>query len=262
MQTKTKIFIFLLLFLLGNISLWSQIEIDDSEPINPRKGVIYNKETSANFTLHTNGFALGINFGKLSKYYLTKYYQIDIGLLKHPKESRQSFRPNLYSGLVRPYIYGKQNHFLLIRGAMGNKRYLSEKARHRGLAVGVVYQGGITLGLLKPYYLDLRYRSDVGAGPLKSEKYSDENSDIFLDRFSIEGSSGFFKGFDEISIVPGINLKGGVHFAWGAYDQYVKAIEAGIMIDIFSKKVPIMIIEENKPYFINMYITLQLGKRK
>jgi len=42
----------------------------------------------------------------------------------------------------------------------------------------------------------------------------------------------------------------------------VKALEIGIMFDIFFKKVPIMVIDNNQPFFLNGYIILQLGKRK
>ena len=35
------------------------------------KGVIYETEMSGLFRLHTNGFALGMNYGKLKTYYKT-----------------------------------------------------------------------------------------------------------------------------------------------------------------------------------------------
>ena len=46
----------------------------------------------------------------------------------------------------------------------------------------------------------------------------------------------------------------------------LKAIEAGIMFDFYFKKVPIMVENdvidaENRPFFINLFINLQLGKR-
>ena len=52
---------------------------------------------------------------------------------------------------------------------------------------------------------------------------------------------------------------------WGAFDEFMRAVEAGIMIDIFPKKLPIMApvngVDENRPYFFNLYVSLQLGKR-
>ena len=42
----------------------------------------------------------------------------------------------------------------MLRVGMGAKRYFSEKAKRKGIAIGINYQAGVSLGLLKPYYLD------------------------------------------------------------------------------------------------------------
>ncbi|MEM8907273.1 MAG: hypothetical protein AAGD05_05450, partial [Bacteroidota bacterium] len=147
-------------------------------------------------------------------------------------------------------------------------RYFSEKAKEKGLAIGMSYVIGPSIGFLKPYYLDLFQLPNAnGEQVITSEKYSDENADLFLNTGRIFGSSGFSKGLSEISILPGIHAKAGVHFDWGAFDEFVKAIEAGVMIDAYFQRVPLMVdndeIEnaENRPFFINLYLTLQLGKR-
>ncbi len=68
-------------------------------------------------------------------------------------------------------------------------------------------------------------------------------------------------------MVPGLNFRAALHFDWGAYDEFVKALEAGIMADFYFKKIPIMVESpsvpnaENRAFFINLYLTLQLGKR-
>ena len=69
-----------------------------------------------------------------------------------------------------------------------------------------------------------------------------------------------------------------------AFDEFVKAIEVGVAADVFYKRAPILIhIDEetfnimniscpqlspdevqanpNRPFFINLYVTLHLGKR-
>ena len=69
---------------------------------------------------------------------------------------------------------------------------------------------------------------------------------------------------DELSILPGVHGKIAVHFDWGAFDQYVKAFEAGVMVDVFTKKAPIMIEvgdNQNRAYFINLFLNVQFGKR-
>jgi hypothetical protein len=97
---------------------------------------------------------------------------------------------------------------------------------------------------------------------ITTERYSEENASLFLDDTKIIGPASFFKGFGEISMVPGINARLGAHFSLGAFDRYVKAFEMGIMVDAFIRRVPLMVIEDNTPVFINGYLSFQLGKRQ
>lgn len=235
---------------------------------NEAKGIVYNKELSFDLKLHTNGWAIGANIGKIQSYYKTKFFNIEIGEIKHPKEYRHSFDyPNQFSGRTsKSFIFGKQNNLYAIRAGMGVKRYYSEKAKRKGVAVGISYEAGPTLGLQKPYYLDF-WRAQDGVNDIQiiSEKFDGTNADEFLNINRIYGASGFGKGFSEIRPVPGLHGKISVHFDWGAFDEFVRAFEAGIMVDAFFKTIPIMVDEvefaENRPYFINLYLTLQLGKR-
>ncbi|MEO1262100.1 MAG: hypothetical protein AAFZ15_25065 [Bacteroidota bacterium] len=248
--------------------LFVSATIQAQETIQPKQmdtnlGIVYNQEFALGMRLHTNGFAVGATFGKLKTYYLTKYFHFEIGELKHEKEFRQSFdTPTPIQGRIsRAFKYGKQNNLYVLRGAMGAKRYFSEKAKHKGVAFGISYEGGATLGFLKPYYLELR----AGDGRASvSTKYSEENADRFLDIFAIQGASGWSKGFSELSLLPGVHGKFAVHFDWGAYDEYLKSIEAGLMVDFFSRQAPIMVERnnvENNQLFLNLFIHLQFGKR-
>lgn len=228
------------------------------------QGILYKEERAFDLQLHTNGLAIAYNVGEIRKYYLTRYYHIGLGILKHPKEYRQAVNfqgGNLLLKSSSAFAYGKQNNFIVARAGIGEKRYFSEKAKRKGVAVGISYEGGFSLGILKPYYLNLNRVEPSGRGFIVSEKYSEENADLFLDINRIYGSSSFFKGIDEITILPGLHAKAGAHFSVGAFDEYVRAIEAGVMLDLYFKRVPILIIENNLPFFLNAYITLQIGKR-
>jgi hypothetical protein len=228
-------------------------------------GILYNKEKTIEFRAHSNGGTIGVHFGKIVTYYKTKYYQFDLGLLRHPKEIRQSISFNSGNPFARTsnsFTFGKQNHFLVLRGGVGEKIYFSDKAKRKGVAVGVAYEFGASIGLLKPYYLNLSRLEDNGfIDYISTEKYSEENKDIFLDDTKIVGPASFFRGFGQIKAIPGVHARLGAHFSVGAFDQFVKAIEIGIMVDGYFKRVPIMIIENNTPVFINGYLAFHIGKR-
>ena|SRR5687768_8806141 len=229
-------------------------------------GVLYNEERALELRVHTNGGSMGFQFGKIVTYYKTRYYEFDMGFIRHPKEYRQaiSFHTgNPYTRTANSFTYGKQNQLIVLRAGFGEKKYFSDKAKRKGVAVGINYQIGATLGLLKPYYLHLSRLEDDGfTDYVSTEKYSEENEDLFLDDTKIIGPASFFKGIDEVSIAPGLNARIGAHFSMGAFDKYVKALEMGIMVDAFFRRIPIMIIENNTPVFINGYLAFQIGKRQ
>ena len=252
-------FLFVLLF---GPPVVAQVTLQPKQMETRDVGVVYDEEFAVNLYLHTRGYGLGVILGKIKTYYKTSFYHVDFGMVKHPKEHRPDNQINQFNVLSRPYVFGKKNNFFALRVGKGAKRYLSEKAKRRGVAMGYSYQLGPSIGMLKPYFLDLR--GDGGNNPpiIESEKYTAENADRFLNPDFIDGYSGFWKGVGELDFIIGAHIKGGAHFAWGAYDRYVKALEVGLMLDIYLKKVDIMAIEDNSPVFANLYLNLQFGKRK
>ena len=278
---KIYIFIFTLLIIPSFLIAQSTRQFDEKD----NKGIVYNNEFTIDARLHTYGFALAANWTKIKTYYKSTYFQVEIGELKHQKDFRQnSDNQILNQGSPQSFILGKKNNLFVIRAGYGKKKYLSEKAKRKGVAIGLNYEAGVTLGLLKPYYLDIK-QSDQPDFPTRPEKYDSENPCNFLNPLGgIYGSSGFFKGIGEVRPLPGVHFKAGVHFDWGAFDEFVKAIEVGVAADIFYKRAPILIhINEetasimntscphlaplevqanpNRPFFINLYVTLHLGKR-
>jgi hypothetical protein len=254
--------IILLIFLGASSVIHAQYTILP-KPIGD-ESLVFEKEQIAEFRFHTNGFSLGYSVHQIETWYRTKYYYFDIGSLKHAKEYSQNFRffnQSLASASSRPFVFGKQNRLYALRAGLGTKRLFSEKARKKNVIVGISYEYGFTLGILKPYYLQLRRFEDGFDGEPVTEKYSEENADIFLDETRIVGGGQFGYGLDELKIRPGVHGKIGANFSWGNNDRLIKALEVGLMGDFFLSRVPIMILEENKPYFLNVYITLQIGKR-
>ena len=78
-------------FIIGLVSVNAQdVGLQPDQFADDNKGVIYNKELAFDLRMHTNGFALAANIGKIKTYYLTKYWQFEIGEIKHPKEQRHS----------------------------------------------------------------------------------------------------------------------------------------------------------------------------
>lgn len=231
---------------------------------NEKVGIVYNRETTFNIRFSTNrSFGFGMEWGRLRTYNKTKTLSLYLGELKHPKEQKQNAAPSLKRSL-RPFVYGKQNSLFVLRGSWGLKRYFSEKAKQKGVAVGMSYSFGPSLGLLKPYYLALNYsESGSPSGRPLFQKYSAKNDTVFLDNSKILGAGPFTKGFGEMSILLGGNASIAYHMDWGAFDEMVKALEIGLSVDVFARKAPIFVsADTNQQVFFNFFLNLQFGKRK
>lgn len=227
------------------------------------KGVIYNSEWAVEPRINTNGFSLGLLFGTIKKYNVTHFRKIELGYRKHAREHRRSGRQNAVGVPSGSYAYGKVNYLFPIRASIGTKRYFSEKAKRRGIAVGLSYEAGPTLGIMKPYLLRIVRLDASGENQIiTEERYTEDNAADFLDDTKILGKAGLFKGFDGFTIKPGISAKIGPHFAWGAYDESVVAIEVGIMLDIYFSKIELVATDDNQPYYLGFYLSAQFGRRK
>jgi hypothetical protein len=116
---------------------------------------------------------------------------------------------------------------------------------------------------MTPYYLEIGVsRTDLAK--VVSTKYTPETAKIFLEPNQIRGKSGIQKGLTQTKVIPGGFAQAGIHIDWGAFDEYVRAAEIGIQLDVFAKPLPIIIESpnvSNRPFFLNLYLSLQLGKR-
>jgi len=229
------------------------------------KGTIFSREAAGNIRVMGNGYALSAQFGDIVKYYQTTYYEFEIAYLKHPREHVQSSNLFTGNGFSRPsnsYAFGKQNSFYTLHAAYGNRRYLSDKEERKGVAVAYFWAVGPSLGLIKPYHLRVQSGIDAQGAAIQEEiAYSEENRSLFLDVNRIYGTAGLKKGWDKLALAPGGRVKGGLHFDWGILNKNVVALEAGLMVDLYFRQIPIMLTEDNHPYFVNFFVNLQFGKR-
>ena len=257
-MNPVKLLAVLSLFIVSDLIAQKQSDAVVQQSV--RKGVIYKNENSFDIAIHSNGLYLGYNIGKIKFYYLTKYIHFDIGMLKHPKEKRISQIYNQNNSLSR-YTFGKQNLLINIRAGRGLIRYYSEKTKRKGVAVGLRMEGGLTVGLLKPYYLDVLSEHD-GKVKTVAIKYSPETAADFLDPNHIIGESSFWKGVNEIKFKPGAFGRIALTLDPGAFEKYVQALNVGLQADIYVQRVPILVTDNNPFLLMNFFINLQFGRRK
>lgn len=217
-----------------------------------RLGIIYAKELTFGIGLHTNGWQITSRLLHQKKFMSASLWQFEISEMYSIYETSTK---NEAGG--NSFTYGKQNSLFMVKAGLGARKYLSEKAKKKGVAIGIEYQIGPTLGLLKPYYLDI-YNAQ---SQLEQIKYSNETKQEFLNKNQIDGYSGLAVGFDQVKPRPGAHVKLAVLFDFGAFDSFSKVLEAGIKSDVFFTAMPIMVDKNSFPVFLNLYLNFHLGKR-
>jgi hypothetical protein len=237
-----------------------------------KKGIIYSKEFSGGAYVATNGWGIMMEHGKIKSIKKTRLMYWSFGELRDMRMRKQNADLGFFGSAPgnespKDFFFGRQNNFYALRFGLGQKKVLGDKAEKNGVRVGLTYTAGLALGFLKPYYLNLAYLIDDSDPRFQTyavftQKYSERNADKFLDWYSIAGASGFKYGLKEIEPVPGGFGKIGLNFDWGKIEEMQMALEVGVMADVYYKRVPIMVADNNKPYFLGAYIQFQFGKRK
>jgi hypothetical protein len=224
--------------------------------------VIYPKQNIFGFKLYTDGWAGFFEKGKQKTVNKTNLYSIEFGERKHPKEVKLYDVSSGGGGFIfgQPLIYGKENNFYFLKLGIGQSYLIGGKGNKNGVSVSAIYGGGLSLGLLKPYYVDITDPITSQTKAIRWEGGDGEFDQNFL--LAPQGSSGVFKGVGETQIKPGAFVKGGLRFDYGRYNEVVSAVEVGFNAEYYSAEMPIMIGNEAKKTFLNVYIALEFGRRK
>ena len=215
--------------------------------------LIYKKQKVFGMEVRTNGYGIFYEKAKSKTQNVSSLYTIGLDEIKHPKEDKQQS----FTFFGNPYIYGKINNFYTLKLGYGQQRVLGQKGNKNGVAVLGVYSGGATLGLLRPYYIDVQDNN----GDTRSIKYTQQDSTLFVDGPKI-GSSGLGKGWNEIKVKPGLYAKAALRFDWGRFNELVTGLEAGISAEFYAAKIPIMLYQKDQQFFFQGHIAFLLGKRK
>lgn len=226
----------------------------------------YKTELDVGGRIATNGWSIYVELEKRKNELLRNIFQFEVGETKHPKEDKQSLSQGLatdpFGGLHsisgRPFVYGKKNVFYQVRLGYGQRRTIGTKGIRNGVEVSVIYMGGVTAGLLKPYYLRVLDQSGTGNQYIK---YDEETADDFLNINNIMEGGGFSRGWKEVTLTPGVYGRVGMRFDWAQINRFVSAVDVGVTGTYYTKEAEIMVDTKGKNLFYGAYISLLFGKR-
>lgn len=220
--------------------------------------LVYTKHSVFGLQARSNGYGLFYELGTAKSPLKNNLYRFDLTEIKHEKENKFQNLSNPFLFISNPYIYGKANNFYQASFSIGQQRLFGQKGNKNGVAVSLLYHGGISMGLLKPYYVEVE---DPNGPNTKFIKYTPHDSILFLGP-AIMGAGGFWRGWNELKIRPGGFVKSSLRFDYGRFNEVVSALEIGCSAAYFSGKVPIMALQKNRSLFLQTHIALVFGRRK
>lgn len=222
---------------------------------------LYSREIYGGPIAHGDGWGGQIWFGKYRTAADRHLFGFEIVGMKHPKEIK-SYNP--YYEDSRGYFYGKLNSLLVLRPGYGRKHRITEKIRKSGVELNYVWAIGPSLALLKPVYLQIGYRIDSRDGPpydsIVEERYDPKRH--FAN--NIFGRASWFRGFNEMSIEPGVFGRLALNFEYAGDNTGIRALEVGTTVDAYPRLIPIMAEVDgvvNKQFFLEFYLALQFGSK-
>lgn len=225
------------------------------EPEEPDK-IFYKNERTFAILLNSNGLGINYRYGKRVTAFRKIIYEGDFVNIKHPKEIKLNSGQYYFS--TRSFVYGKINQFYNLRIGIGLQDEMFPKFDRGGISIRRYYAFGAAIGIKKPIYylINVDLNNDAIPETQLVEKFS---YDQHLQTAYIVGRASYFKGIGEISFVPGLYGKLGVMFEFGRLNETVHALDAGIMIDAFVRKIPIM-ASHNDQIFLTLFASYRFGK--
>ncbi|MEO6316407.1 MAG: hypothetical protein ABIU63_05265 [Chitinophagaceae bacterium] len=216
----------------------------------------FKKQNIFGIKLATDGYGISFEKGKYKTPRKTLLYQFELNEKKHPKEQKLAVGQQNGFGQVNSVVWGKTNNFYQFKFGLGQQYLIGGKANKSGVAVSAIYAGGVSVGLAKPYLLDLE---NVATGEQVRKRFSDTSDG---NSYNLLGASGFTHGWGDVKIKPGVHAKVAMRFDYGRFNETVAAIEAGLNAEFYFNKVEQLLYNNPKGFFFNAYITILFGRRK
>lgn len=226
------------------------------EPEETENKVGFRSEWYGGLHLNTSGWGGELTKSVFKTYKKYDLFTLNISTLRHVKEFRVR---NQIVPEARSFKYGKINSAISTRIGYGRRYMLYEKFREKGVEIYFVGQFGLNIAMLKPIYLEI-VQFDQDGNPLPERVDERYDTDKHNDQ-NIFGKSSNLKGIGESKFNFGGYAKTGFMFEFADNREKILALETGVMLDAFPKKLVILDSELNQQLFFNIYLNVVFGKK-
>jgi hypothetical protein len=213
--------------------------------------IVYDKQFVAGAKLISDGYGAFLEFGKAKSVKKSFLFQLDMSERKSPREQKLTS----LTGVGSPLIPEKVNFFYPVKLGMQVQRLLGNKGNKNGVNITANAGGGIVLGLIRPYMVEIQKGNDF-----TYVKYNSPDSLNFVT--GAVGGPTFSTGWDQLTVNPGIYLKGALRFDYGRFNETLSGIEVGVSLEAYSKKTQLMVHQGGQNVYFTGYFAILIGKRK
>lgn len=219
--------------------------------------LIFNKHNIFGIRLATDGYGISFEKGKFRTPSRTFIYSFELNEKHDPKEHHISATSDGIS--VSTVVPFKVNNLYEFKVAVGQQHLIGGKGNKNGVAVTGLYSAGLTLGLLKPYYLDVNNRV---TNQTTRKTFEQLTADTLGADYQVTGASGFTVGWGNLKYKPAVNAKQALRFDYGRLNQTITAIEVGLTEELYFSKIPLAYLVPQHSFFFNAYVQIMFGSRK
>lgn len=212
----------------------------------------------------SNGWGAGVWYQKRAN--AKKYHCLSLQLTEIKEDKEERLKSSLYpiqgQGKQLPYIYGKQNSLYTAFITYGQKRTLIQGLISPAIDISMKLDGGIGIGILKPYYLKLNTASTLDQVQIEHVKYNTSNHDYFLDKRRIYSRSNFSRGWKESKISVGFQFVPVIQINLAPKSNWMKTLQVGSIIQLHTSKQPILVGQRASLFNHQWLIGILVGKGK
>lgn len=212
--------------------------------------IVYPKHFAGGFKLTSDGYGGFLEMGRGQSIRKAWLFQMELVERKHAKEVKYELDPS-----TPPIIYRKVNYFYPLRLGAQQQYLLGNKSNKNGISITANYGGGITLGLLRPYMVEVNKDG-------KRTFVTYESDSALFQGLEFYGGPTFSQGWDKLKVKPGAFLKGSLRFDYGKYNEMLNALEVGITTEMFTEKILQMLNVKQHQFFTSLYVSMVFGRRK
>lgn len=231
-----KLTILALLISAVSFNAFSQGEIDTETK------EFYRNERTLAFEVNSRGWGFGFRYGKRLTAFSKRLFETSFITVKHLREIK-------VSNETGRFVYGKLNSLYSLQAVTGYQKEHFGKFDKGGVSIRSVFQGGLCLGIVKPYYY-IVYDDD---GEKVPTQYTLDNTDIY-------SKAPYFHNIGSSYFLPGVCAKVAVNFEFSKTDLKVKALEFGINGHAYPAVITLMATEDNTWWYVNLFIAYRFGK--